>query len=73
MLAGLTMPVMLTVGSKDNKSIRKVTAKKLIPIMQKLEKNFTYKIDYPGDHKWFWKVRKSHFADVKKFLDEHLK
>ncbi|NQU57372.1 MAG: dienelactone hydrolase family protein [Rhodospirillales bacterium] len=72
-LARLTMPLLLTVGTNDNRSIRKVTERRLIPNMEKLGMEFTYKTDYPGDHKWFWKVRPDHFGDVIAFLAKHLK
>ncbi len=73
LLQRLDMPVMLTVGSDDIGSIRTVTAEQLIPMMKNLGKPLTYRTDYPGDHKWFWKVRPNHFPDVKKFLSQHLK
>jgi len=72
-LKRLKMPVMLTVGANDYRSIRKVTEHRLIPNMGKLDKLFVHKSDYPGDHKWFWKVRKDHFSDVSVFLAEHMK
>ncbi len=72
-LGRLTMPVMLSVGENDNRSIRKVTARRLIPNLKSLGIPFEHKTDYPGDHKWFWSVQANHFADVAKFLDRHLK
>jgi dienelactone hydrolase len=72
-LQRLKMPVLLTVGSDDNRSIRKVTERRLIPNMEGLGIPFVHKSDYPGNHKWFWQVQKSHFSDVSAFLAEHLK
>jgi len=72
-LQRLKMPVMLTVGANDNRSIRRVTERRLIPNMGKLNKPFVHQSDYPGDHKWFWEVRKDHFRDVSNFLAEHMK
>jgi dienelactone hydrolase len=72
-LRRLTMPIFLTVGDDDYRSIRRVTARRLIPNMEDLGKTFTYKTDYPGDHKWFWDVQPDHFSDVKAFLAKHLK
>jgi dienelactone hydrolase len=72
-LQRLTMPVMLTVGADDNRSIRKVTARRLIPNMESLGKSFAYNTNYPGDHKWFWSVQPEHFSDVTAFLAKHLK
>ncbi|MAE05388.1 MAG: dienelactone hydrolase family protein [Nitrospinota bacterium] len=72
-LQRLKMPVMLTVGTDDNRSIRRVTERRLTPNMNKLGKTFVRKSDYPGDHKWFWQVRKDHFSDVTAFLAKHMK
>jgi dienelactone hydrolase len=72
-LQHIKMPVLLTVGTDDNRSIRKVTEGRLIPNMKKLGTPFFHKSDYPGDHKWFWKVQKSHFSDVSEFLAEHMR
>jgi len=68
----LKMPILLTVGTHDNRSILKVTQEKLIPNLQANESPFTYKTDYPGDHKWFWKVRPNHFKDLKDFFIKFL-
>jgi len=68
----ITIPIFLTVGINDNRSILKVMQKKLIPNLQKNGPPFTYKTDYPGDHKWFWKVRSNHFKDLKAFFIKYL-
>jgi len=72
-LNGINLPILLTVGENDNRSIRKVTTRRLIPNMESLGKSFKYRTDFPGDHKWFWSVRSEHLAYVTKFLDRHLK
>lgn len=72
-LKRLKMPVMLTVGAHDNKSIRKISKRMLVPNFKRLDIPFTYKTDYPGDHRWFWSVRPEHFSAVTAFLDEHMK
>ncbi len=72
-LKRLTMPVMLTLGADDLPFVRKMAAEKMIPTMRRLGKTFVAKTDYPGDHRWFWKVRAKHFADVTAFLDKYLK
>jgi len=71
-LQGLAMPILLTVGNKDIESIRQIMNEDLVPNLKSLGKTFTYKSDYPGNHKWFWKVRPDHFEDVKAFLARHM-
>jgi len=72
-LENIKIPVFLTVGARDIASIRRVIDRRLIPNMRRSGMKFTARTDYPGDHKWFWKVRDSHFADVKAFLDQNLR
>jgi len=69
----LTNPIMLTVGAHDIMSIKLAAKAHLVPNLTRLRKPIEFKMDYPGDHKWFWKVRPQHFNDVTQFLDKYLK
>ena len=71
-LERLTMPVLLTVGAADSPSIRKMAEQTMIPTLARLNADFIHKTDYPGNHKWFWRVQPEHFADLEAFLSEHL-
>jgi hypothetical protein len=41
--------------------------------MKNLNPKYEYKVDYPGNHKWFWKVREQYWDDIISFLDKNLK
>ena len=66
-------PLLVTVGEDDNDSIRRVVPNRLVPAMRDAGIKVEGKFDYPGDHGWFWRVQPEHFADVRAFLDGHLK
>lgn len=71
-LSGVTAPVMVTLGTKDNKSILKVVGNRLVPNLQALGKEVTVKDTYPADHKWFWRPRPAYFKDILEFLKSRL-
>lgn len=72
-LAAITSPMLITLGADDNPSILKGVNRRLIPALNKAGVKLETRLDYPGDHKWFWRVREPHFADVLRFFDTHLK
>jgi len=72
-LEKITAPVFLTMGRNDHGSIKKNVNRRLIPNMESLGKDFRYKTDYLGDHRWFWKPRAAYFNDVLDFLEKRLK
>lgn len=65
----ITAPVMLTMGRDDARRIKKNVFKYLIPNMESLGKDFSYRTDYPGDHAWFWEPREEYFNDILEFLN----
>lgn len=69
----IAAPVLLTLGKRDNAAILKGIPGRLIPALQDAGVNLETKLDYPGDHSWFWRVRDQHFTDVRAFLDRYLK
>jgi predicted esterase len=72
-LSSIDAPVYLAVGRDDHRSIRRVVERRLIPNLQKLDKNLVYRTDYPGEHEWFYQVRDELMNDVIPFLEKHLK
>ncbi len=68
----ITAPVFLTLGRDDDKRIKKNAFKRLIPRMESLGKDFSYRTDYPGDHRWFWEPRDKYFKDILDFLNDKL-
>ena len=72
-LRSLPMPVFLTIGKQDLRPVKKVASRVLAPRLEQSNDGFLFEAAYPGDHKWFHKVRDSHWADVRRFLDRHLK
>ncbi|HEC14657.1 MAG TPA: hypothetical protein ENI72_02760, partial [Rhodospirillales bacterium] len=68
----ITAPVMLTMGKNDIKGIKKTVFTRLIPNMEALGKDFSYRTDYPGNHAWFAKPRKEYFNDILDFLNDKL-
>ena len=65
-------PVLITLGKKDNPAILKGTKRLLIPALKNAGVLLKTKLEYPGDHRWFWRVRTEYFPDVLEFLNEHL-
>jgi len=65
--------VMITMGRNDGRSILKVVPKRLVPSFKKAGKTILVKSDYPGDHKWFYRVREEPWADITAFFARHLK
>lgn len=72
-LSRIAGQVLITLGTDDNPSILKGVGSRLIPAMRRAAVSVETKTDYPGDHGWFWRVQPTHFADVRRFLDRHLK
>ena len=71
-ISRLTMPVFLSMGKRDNRSILKITRKKLIPRLEVQKIPLLVVDGYSGDHKWFHRVRSEHMADIQTFLAAHL-
>jgi hypothetical protein len=69
----VSAPVFLTLGNSDLRIIIKNCKFDLIPAMKQLNKEFEYRIDYPGNHKWFHKVRAEYWDDIITFLNKNLK
>ncbi len=65
-------PVFLTIGKSDLKIIIHNSKDIFIPKMKRLNKHIEYKVNYPGNHKWFWKVRSEYWIDVISFLNKNL-
>lgn len=65
-------PVFLTLGKNDFPGIIKSCLNLFIPRMKQLDKEIEYKIDYPGDHNWFHKVREEYWNDIILFLNKKL-
>ncbi len=71
-VARIGAPVFLAVGADDMPIVRGGAEKFLIPNLTKTNSRFRHRIDYPGAHNWFWKVRDEYWKDVADFLREHL-
>lgn len=71
-LEAINAPVFLTLGRSDVRKIIDNCTKRFIPRMNQLNKHIEYKMDYPGDHRWFWKVRAEYWKDIIGFLKKHL-
>ncbi|MFC1852682.1 dienelactone hydrolase family protein [candidate division CSSED10-310 bacterium] len=68
----LTVPVMVTLGVSDPPRIKNHVQQILIPHLQKQIKGLELKVDYPGNHAWFWQVRPEYWPDIIAFLGRHL-
>ena len=66
-------PVFLLLGMSDLPAIKSRCTNLLIPIMKQMGKDFEYKVDYPGDHGWFHKIRSQYWDDIIRFLNKKLK
>lgn len=71
-VARIGAPVFLAVGADDLPAVRGGVEKFLIPNLTQTNPKFRHRTDYPGDHKWFWRVRDEYWKDVTAFLKEHL-
>lgn len=71
-LAAIKAPLLITLGKRDNAAILKGINGRLIPALKAAGATLTVKADYPGDHSWFWRVRRAHFDDVLDFIAPHL-
>ncbi len=71
-VARIGAPVFLAVGADDLPAVRGGVEKFLIPNLTQVNPRFRHRTDYPGDHKWFWRVRDEYWKDVAAFLKEHL-
>ena len=72
LLAKIKVPVFLAVGEQDFEGIRAMTARFLIPNMQKLNKAFVSKNYAGAEHNWFFRARDKYWRDVTEFLNAHL-
>lgn len=72
-LSAIKSPLLITLGTRDNRAILKGISGRLIPALKSAGVDMKAKTDYPGDHSWFWRVRDEHFSDVVEFLNRHLK
>lgn len=72
-LEKISAPIFLTLGETDIPIIFKNCTQDFIPLMKKLNKEIEYKIDYPGNHDWFYKVRAEYWNDIIRFLNKRLK
>ena len=69
----ISAPIFLTLGKKDKPIIIKNCTQDFIPLMKKLNKEIESKTGYPGNHKWFYKVRGEYWDDIITFLSKKLK
>lgn len=69
----ISAPVFLTLGKTDMSIIVKNCTEDFIPLMKNLNKEIEYKIDYPGGHEWFHRVRAEYWNDIISFLNRRLK
>jgi len=65
-------PVFLILGKNDIPVIIANCLDLFVPRMKQLGKEIEYKIDYPGEHDWFHKVRKEYWNDIILFLNKKL-
>ena len=72
LLQRIAAPVFLAVATNDFQGIKEVTRDALIPNLQQVNPALRSRIDYPGDHNWFSKVRPELWNDVTSFLRQHL-
>lgn len=72
LLQRIAAPVFLAVAANDFRGIQEVTREALIPNLQQVNPAFRSRVDYPGDHNWFLKVRPELWNDVTSFLRQHL-
>lgn len=66
-------PVFLLLGRSDIPGIIDRCTKLFIPSMKRAGKEIETRIDYPGDHSWFHKVRSEYWKDIIRFLDRKMK
>lgn len=66
-------PVFLLLGRSDIPGIIDRCTKRFIPSMKRAGKEIETRIDYPGDHGWFHKVRAQYWNDIVRFLDRKMK
>ena len=72
LLQRIAAPVLLAVAANDFEVIQRVAKEALIPNLQQVNPAFSFRVDYPGDHNWFSKVRPELWNDVTRFLRRHL-
>jgi hypothetical protein len=65
----LTGNVLLTLGEKDPENIQSRVRKDLVPLCEKRQDRCDSRLKYPGNHQWFWSVRKEYWVDIASFLD----
>lgn len=72
-VAEINSPIFLLLGRSDIPGIIDKCTNLLIPKMKGVNKHIEYRIDYPGDHGWFHKVRFEYWDDIIRFLNKNLK
>lgn len=74
LLDNLQVPVFLTLGAEEEATpIGIFVRDRFIPDMENRKKDFSYRLDYPGNHRWFWRVQEPYWSDVLAFLEKQLK
>lgn len=66
-------PILVTMGSSDERTVMFAVRNFLIPRLRGLDKPFQANIDYPGGHDWFYAVRPEYWNDIRAFLSANLK
>lgn len=72
LLQRIAAPVFLAVAADDFRGIQEVSREALIPNLQQVNSAFRFRVDYPGEHNWFMKVRPELWNDVTSFLRQHV-
>lgn len=69
----ISIPILVTTGNSDDKTVLIGVRKWLIPGLQRLNKQYYLRDDYSGGHEYFYQVRENYWNDIRSFLDSILK
>jgi len=70
-LDGLDIPIYVALGLYEPNSAIAKYVPMLVSELQTRGKNVESRLDYPGDHKWFWTVRDEYWSDIMSFLGRY--